>query len=46
MEIQECAEMIWALGAYNTEGYSDNTDIIMENNTKEYKMSAKLCAAI
>lgn len=29
-----------------TEGCSDNTDIIMENKRKEFKMSAKLCGGI
>lgn len=28
------------------EGCGDNTDRIMENNRKEHKMSAELCAAI
>lgn len=44
--IQECAEMIWAQGACDMEGCGDNTDRIMENNRKEHKMSAELCAAI
>lgn len=29
-----------------TEGCGDNTDIIMENKRKEFKMSAKLCGGI
>lgn len=37
--------MIWARGAYDSEGCSYNTDVIMEDKRKEFKMSAKLCEA-
>lgn len=36
--------MIWAGGAHDIEGHNSNTDIMTENNRKESKMTAELCA--